>query len=241
MGRESVAKPRRYACFTIEQQKAYDSLGWRARKYIDFRGQGNNKSAAYRLAGFETRFPAQASRHLEENHPEIPDLVNAITGQRKVRQLDEADSNINKQIDALAIKGSADKLQAVVDSGDSETAERIQFYRDIISGKIKTIRKTKKYNADKIFQGMTIEEVSDINVKVQARKELDKILGLNQMIVLGQITSGSFTFNFVDASNKEELADSRNKIVLDPKDVEIIDGEEVIEVKEGDNGGNDGE
>ena len=158
-----------------------------------------------------------------------------------MRQLDEADSNINKQIDALAIKGSADKLQAVVDSGDSETAERIQFYRDIISGKIKTIRKTKKYNADKVFQGMTIEEVSDINVKVQARKELDKILGLNQLIDLGQITSGSFTFNFVDASNKEELADSRNKIVLDPKDVEIIDGEEVIEVKEGDNGGNDGE
>ena len=239
MGRESVAKPRRYACFTPEQQDYYDSLTWRIRRYVDYRGQGNSKAAAYRLAGFETKYPAQASQQLEKAHDGVPDLIEAIAGQRKVRQLGEEDSNINKQIDALAIKGSADKLQAVVDSGDTETAERIQFYRDIINGKIKTIRKTKKYDANKIFLGMTIEEVSDINVKVQARKELDKILGLNQLPDFGQITSGNFTFNFVDASNKEELDDSRNKIVLDPKDVEILDGEPVIEVREGDNGGSD--
>ena len=234
MAREGYFKPRQYSCFTVEQQRAYNNFPWRARRYIDYRGEGNTKAASYRLAGFSTKYAAQGGNSLERK-PYVAELIQAIAGQRQVRQLSEEDSNINKQIDALAIKGSADKLQQVVDNGDHETAERIKFYRDIINGTIKTIRKTKKYNGEKVLTGITVEEVSDINVKVQARKELDKILGLNQSIDFGQITSGNFTFNFVDASNKEELDDSRNKIVLDPSEVEIIDGEQVIEVKGGEN------
>lgn len=232
MGRESVAKPRRYACFTVEQQKAYDSLGWRARKYIDFRGQGNNKSAAYRLAGFETRFPAQASRHLEENHPEIPELVNAITGQRKLRELNETDSNVNKQIDALAIKDAADKLDTLIQSGDTNNADRVKFYLDVRNGNIKTVRKTVKKDQNGHITGTTIEYVSDISYRIQAQKELDKIFGLNQVVDMGKLQIGSITVNVVDASKQEELEDSRNTVKLDPSEVEIVDGEPVVVVEE---------
>ena len=36
----------------------------------------------------------------------------------------------------------------------------------------------------------------------------------------------------VDASKKEELDDERNKIVLEDKDVEFIDGEKVVFVED---------
>jgi hypothetical protein len=70
---------------------------------------------------------------------------------------------------------------------------------------------------------------------MRARKELDKILGLNQMPDLSKLQMGDITINIVDASKKEELADSRNTVELDPNDVQVIDGETVIveqEIKE---------
>ena len=43
---------------------------------------------------------------------------------------------------------------------------------------------------------------------------------------------GDITINIVDASKKEELADERNKVYLDPENVEVIDGEKVVVEKE---------
>ena len=35
---------KRYACFTVDEQKAYEGLNERQRKYVDFRGQGYGKA-----------------------------------------------------------------------------------------------------------------------------------------------------------------------------------------------------
>lgn len=229
LGRERV---RQYACFTPEQQKMYASLTTSQRTYIDRRGEGHNRSAAYRLSGFNTKFPAQAANIFEKKHPEVIGLINTIYGQRKIEELAEDESDTKKQIDALAIKGVADKVDAVVKSGDTNNADRIKFYLDVRNGSIKTVRKTVKKDKDGHTTGTTIEYVSDIAYRIQAQKELDKIFGLNQVVDMGKLQIGQITVNVVDASKQEELEDSRNTIKLDPGEVEIIDGEEVVVVEE---------
>ena len=232
MATHSSAKPRQYACFTVEQQKAYNQFNYRVRKYIDYMGEGHKKAAAYRLAGFDTKYPCQAATILEGKNPIIRELIQAIYGQYQIRNLTNEESNINKNLNALAMKNTANKLQELIDEGDKQKADQLKFYMEIAEGKRKTVRKTKKYNADKILTGIVVEEISDIKEQMQARREVDRILGLNQIVDLGQVTSGNFTFNFVDASNKEEKADSRNEVVLTKDEVEITT------VKDGDNGGN---
>ena len=142
------------------------------------------------------------------------------------------ESAINRKIDALALQDGAEKALEVVENADGETARRIQFYRDIASGKIKTVRKTVQKNAEGAVLKTTIEEISDIETRIKARKELDKILGLNSIVDLDKLRVGDITINIVDASKKEELEDSRNKVFLDPDSVEIIDGEQVVEVQD---------
>ena len=225
-------KPRKYACFTKEQQEAYEKLTVKQRLYVDFRGQGNSKTNSYKMAGYNGNNSGQAAYILEKENAVVPELINCILNIKKVRDLTEEESEINQQIDALASQAGAEKMLEVIDGADGETAKRIQFYRDIMNGKIKTVRKTTRYNAMGAKIETKIEEVSDVEIKLKARRELDKILGLSQLPDLGSLQMGDITINIVDASKKEELEDSRNTVFLDESSVEIIDGEQVIVEKE---------
>ena len=224
-------KPKKYACFTKEQQEAYEKLAVRQRKYVDFRGQGYSKTVAYKMAGFDGKVAGQAAYILERRNLVLPELISCIQGQKKVRDLSDQDSALNQQIDALALQDGAEKMMEVIEGADGETARRIQFYRDVMNGKIKTVRKTTRYNAMGEKIESKIEEISDVDTKMKARKELDRILGLNQLPDLDKLQVGDITINIVDASKKEEIEDSRNTIELNPDDVQTIDGEMVV-VKE---------
>jgi hypothetical protein len=185
------------------------------------------------MAGFEGKTANQAAYTLERRTEHMAELIECLLGQNKLRQLSQADSDINKQIDALASQEGAEKAIAIIEGADGETAKRIQFYRDIINGKIKTTRKTTKYNAAGGVVEKKVEEVSDVEAKMKARKELDRILGLNQIPNIDDMLQvGDITINIVDASKREEIDDSRNTIELKPEDVEIIDGEQVIVEKD---------
>lgn len=225
-------KPKKYACFTKEQQEAYEKLNFRQRLYVDYRGEGNSKTNSYKMAGFSGKVAGQAAYLLEARNAVIAELVNCIQSQAKVRQLSQEESAINQQIDALALQEGAEKMLETIEGADGETARRIKFYRDIMNGAIKTVRKTKKYNSMGALIETKVEEVSDIDIKMKARKELDRILGLNQMPDLSKLQVGEITINIVDASKKEELADSRNIVELNPEDVQVLDGEQIIVEKE---------
>lgn len=224
-------KPKKYACFTKEQQEAYEKLAIRQRKYVDFRGQGYSKTIAYKMAGFDGKVAGQAAYLMEKRNAIIAELADCIINQKKVRDLSVQDSAINQQIDALAMQDGAEKMLEVIEGADGETARRIQFYRDVMNGKIKTVRKTTRYNAMGEKIETKVEEVSDVDTKMKARKELDRILGLNQLPDLDKLQVGDITINIVDASKQDELADSRNVVDLDPDDMQVIDGEKVL-VKE---------
>ena len=221
-------KPKKYACFTKEQQEAYEKLAVRQRKYVDFRGQGYSKTNAYKMAGFDGKVAGQAAYILERRNAVLPELISCIQGQKAVRDLSKQDSAINQQIDALALQDGAEKMLQVIEGADGETARRIQFYRDIMNGKVKTVRKTKRFNGLGALIETKVEEVSDVDVKMRARKELDRILGLNELPDLDKFQVGDITINIVDASKKDELEDERNTVELDPSDVQVIDGEQVI-------------
>lgn len=225
-------KPKKYACFTEEEQKAYERLNNSQRKYIDFRGKGYNKVQSYQMAGYTTKNPSQSAYMMEAQNKVIPELVQKLQAQKKARELTEQESALNRQIDALAKQEYAEKTLQTIDGADGETARRIQFYRDIINGKIKTVRKTVRKNAMGETLETKIEEVSDIETRIKARKELDKILGLNILPNVDNLQIGGITVNIVDASKREELEDSRNAVVLDVDQVEVVDGEQQIVVEE---------
>ena len=134
---------------------------------------------------------------------------------------------MNTQIDALAKQEGVEKALEAIEGADGETAKRIQFYRDIVNGKIKTVRVTKRYNSLGSLVDKKVVEADDVDVRMRARKELDNILGLTTIPDLSRFQMGDITIHIVDASKKDELADSRNKVDISDS-LDTIDGETVI-------------
>ena len=233
LGSKGVAnKIKKYAIFTEEQQKAYEALTTQQRAYVDFRGKGYKKAESYRMAGYSTKTAGVSAFQLEARNANIRELIEVLQANTKAKQLTQEESKLNKQIDALATQEGAEKVLETIENADPETMKRIQFYRDIMAGKIKTVRKITKFNAAGAIVERRVEETSDIEMRMKARKELDRIFGLNAMPDLGSLQMGDITINIVDASKKEELQDSRNNVVLDIDKEETIDGERVVVVDE---------
>ena len=218
---------RKYACFTKEQQKEYEHLTQRQRLYVDFRGRGNSKKDSYTMAGFKAKVAAQAAYVLEKRNTVIANLIDCIQKQAKVRELSKDESALNTQIDALAKQEGVEKALETIEGADGETAKRIQFYRDIVNGKIKTVRVTKRYNAMGSLVDKKVVEADDVDVRIRARKELDNILGLTTIPDLSRFQMGDITIHIVEASKKDDLADSRNKVDISDS-LDTIDGETVI-------------
>jgi hypothetical protein len=210
----------------------YDSLNERERKYVDLRGLGHKKKDAYTVAGFGGKNVSQSCHNLELRKPFIDDLVSIIQNAKRAKDLFVEGSETNRDLAIVAQQERTENMLAVLTGDDGETARRIQFYRDIIAGKIKSVKITKKYDGLGNLKERKVEEVSDIGSIISARKELDKILGLNTLVDLGSLTTGDITINIVDAGKREELEDSRNKVFIDPNMVQEIDGEKVLVTEE---------
>jgi hypothetical protein len=220
---------KRYACFTVDEQKAYEGLNERQRKYVDFRGQGYGKAQSYKMCGYAARNASQAAWIMERDNKVMSDLIERLLANRRAKELTEKESLLNKQVDALALQDKAEKLLQTIDGADGETARRIQFYRDILNGKIKSYKKTTTKDESGKIKSVKIEEVDDVDVRIKARKELDRILGLNMLPNIDNLQIGGITVNIVDASKKEELEDERNKVVLETKDFVVEDGQGTVE------------
>lgn len=240
-------KIKKYACFTPEQQDAYAHLPITRRKYVDFRGEGHTKRDAYVMAYGSSNKASQKGYIVEHSSSVIQELIetiqNNMKGKKAAKNITDPDSEFNKQMDAMATQEFGDKLQEAVEQHDPSTMERLKFYRDIMNGKIKTVRKTQRLNALGAVIETKIEETSDIETRIKARKEIDRILGLTNLPDMGSLQMGDITINIVDASKKDELEDSRNTVVLDIDKQEEINGEKVVvvdDVVEQEGGNTDG-
>lgn len=195
----------RYDKLDNELRKAYESLPERQRRYVDYRVAGFGKKDAYIKAGYKAgKNSAQAAYILERNIPQISQVIEAMAALKFVSDLDKAKGEPMEVIDAKASVAVAQSkaLMERIMKMEPEEAERLQFYMDVMSGKIKTRKKIKNISEAGIVS-YRIEEIEDVKIKFEARKEIDKILGLNRLLDIGKITAGSVTINIVDASKKD--------------------------------------
>lgn len=218
---------RRYACFTAEQQEAFDRLGEKAQRYVLYLGQGLGKKAAYVAAGYkDSENSNKGARVLEGRNPIIRELVEALRGHSERRDVYKEGTEISKQIDKMAagplddvpiipmdLVGTEDRVK--IEEFTEEQARRAQFYRRVLNGEIKNVKKKTRYDKDMNVIGYEIEETTDIPTRMKARVELDKIIGIKDMLnTVGQISVGNITINIVDASKKDEKDDERNNIIV---------------------------
>lgn len=227
-----VDKPRKISCFTPEQQIIYDKLMPRQRAYIDFRAKGYGKADSYRKSGYKiTKNVGQNAYLMERGSPIIKELIETLSNVRKAKDILKADSDVNKQLDALAEVKTAEQALETIANADGETLKQIQFYRDVINGKIQTVKKTIFTNkaGEKSYKE---ERISDVDTKIKARRELDRLLGIGSIIDLGRLETGDITINIVDASKKDALEDDRNKVIIDLGEQNVEADGEVIIVEE---------
>lgn len=195
----------RYDKLDNELRKAYESLPERQKRYVDYRVAGFGKKDAYIKAGYKAgKNAAQAAYILERNIPQISQVIEAMAALKFVSDLDKAKGEPMEVIDAKASVAVAQSkaLMERIMKMEPEEAERLQFYMDVMSGKIKTKKKVKNISEAGIVS-YRVEEIEDVKIKFEARKEIDKILGLNRLLDIGKITAGSVTINIVDASKKD--------------------------------------
>ena len=242
----SETRRKRYACYTEEQQKQFDSLTIQQQKYVIFRAQGMTRAAAYQMAGYKkSKFNGQSANAMEHyKNPEMVDLISAMSGVGQRASLmnptSEASQKINKRVKTLETElppelsamiplAKGDEVVPMrpmeVDKISDETAKNIHFYRQIAEGKIETVRKVTTYDKDGHVTGSRVEETSDIDTRIKAQKELARILGLKEVVELGRATAGNINIMIVDASRN---ADEGAKIDL-TKETEVIEAEEVVE------------
>lgn len=226
----------RYGVLTREQQDEYDKLSKKRQKYVDYRAQGYGKAQAYRMAGYSATKSNQAGYILEKDNPVITELVATLQGANKIKSIiEDPKSKVNRQINELAGQKNIDRALATLDGMNEETARRVAFYRDIINGKITTVKKISRYNEQGNIIETRVEETSDVSVKMQARKELDRILGMNEIVDLDQFQMGPITINIVDASKKESdttQQQDESSVELNPDNVKVVDGQQVLVTEE---------
>lgn len=224
---------RKYACFTLEQQAAFEGLNEGQRRYVEYRGQGYTKAQSWTMAGYASRNPSQAVQSAEKLNKTLKELAEILYKDNKARELTVEDSALNRQIDALALQKCTEETLAVIDGADGETARRIKFYRDIINGKIKTFKRTTTKDALGRVKSIKEEESDDVGTRISARKELDKILGLTMILPdVDRLQVGGITINIVDASKKEEEkaeTETAEAFTVSEEEIVVEEGEEARE------------
>lgn len=222
-----------YACFTKEQQAYFDGLNANQKKYVLLRGQGKAKSEAYRLAGYgDSKYAGQNAYALETRYcKEMPSLIDALSGARRVESVYQENSDYSKAVDKKA-KTIAVEEQALIEHKNDlptapdmsrDEAERVKFYRQVANGTIKSKKETYRYDSEGNVIDKKVEYVTDVDTQIKARKELDRILGIRDIIDIGKIEAGQVTINIVDCSKKEE--ETEQTVELPTADYVVEDSE----------------
>ena len=181
------------------------------------------------MAGYNAKNSAQAAHNLEKGN--IANIIDAIVTHRKLDDFAGGKGELKKQIDALTTSAQAKKALKVIEDATGEEAIRLQFYNNIANGKTKQIERTIVKDKDgNIKEERIVEKEPTISDRMMARGKLDALMGLNQMpSTVGALQAGQITVTIVDASNKSQLQDKRNDVVIDadfntlPADAELTD------------------
>ena len=233
-----MAKNRRIKkikCLNPQQQDYYERLTLKQRKYCDFRTAGYGKRDAYVRAGYKASdSSAQAAYILEKRDEMLAGIIETRLREKMSTGIYDPNSKISQQINSAVSVSDTNAIMEVVENASPAVAEQIQFYRDIVAGKI--VGKKKTTMIDKAgIKSYKIETNDDVRARMDARKQLDKILGINKFIDIGSVEMGDITINIVDTSKKERTADEtpRGSIykAIEEDEFIIVNEEDIIEQK----------
>lgn len=229
---------KRFACFTEEQQADWETLNTNIQRYLVFVSQGYQKKKAYVMAGYkDTKNASKSAFMIEKRYPFTKELIAALAGHFKRDNCYKEGTKESKLIDKKAreplpeitkvpMEFEGTEQQVDFDKINGEQARAIQFYRRIVDGEIKTVKETVTYDNKGNKTGKKIEYVTDIKTRMEARKELDRRLGLTDMLEVGKVNVGEINIRIVDASDKDALDDPRNKVIVGEVSEETTDGTE---------------
>lgn len=245
---------RRLACLNRAQQKRFDGYNVMQKKYVLFRAQGYDKANAYKMTGYNSPRGnwAQCAYRLEKRI-NCAEIIEALKAPQRIAQLKEEGSEINKQIDEKAKEIPPELLanyntvpmdSDVVDKSDIQPenisvdqARNLQFYRNIVDGRIKSVKITKTYDKDGHLVGRKEESTITLADRMNAQKEVMRITGQSEILELGSVqATPNINIMIVDASRRNEIPEEK------PKEIEIgeYEGEpaivEEVSEKEGENG-----
>lgn len=195
---------KQYLCFTTEQQQIFDSMPPKQRAFIEYRAKGLDRTAAYTLAGYNGEKKTQAAYVLEKR-PFVKDLIDCLEEQNRIKEVMLAESGVGKDLRAKAVRSETKRALERIEKMSDEAARRVEFYRDIVNGKTKSMKTVLKRDPDGNIIEITQHVMDDTETKMKARKELDRLLGLFQVPSdMESFNMGDITINIVDASKKED-------------------------------------
>lgn len=212
-----------YGCFTEEQQDYYNNkLSDKEQLYVDFRGQGYTKSESVKNAGYRSSRPSQVANTIEKKKPMITQLAILIVREKMKQGILEQKKTIDEQTMAKMIATEGDRAIEVLGDSPDEKAKRINFYKTIADGSLKTKKVVQEVDPiTGVVIKKRVEEVDDISVRMKAREKLDEILGLKNFNILEKLKVNDITINFVDAGKPEEIQDQRNKVDMNVNEIEV--------------------
>jgi hypothetical protein len=187
------------------------------------------KADAYRMAGYSgIKNAGQAGYIMESRNPIIVELIEARIKGEKAKGDPLKTKEIEQRLECADKMAVVEKCENAIRNADPETLRKIKFYRDIVDGKTKTVKRTIKKDKNGQVISETIEEVSDITQRIKAREMLDRTLGIKSVLdTVGRVEVGNITINIVDAGKKDDDIPENE---LNAEDIgataEVIDGGE---------------
>lgn len=216
---------KRYACFTEEQQKAFDGLNTKHQKYILCRGQGYGMAEAYRLSGYKGHAHAQSGYDLEKKrYPFFEELIKALKGQFEKVEIFNNESILAKEIDKKAKEKSiVDQIASTyvpkvvenapvskpldlskeIEKLSIDQVQNLQFWRDVATGKIVTEKEIKTYDKDGNLTGKKVEKIKDVSIRMKAQEVVARMLNMEEIMQLGTVEVPNVNIMIVDARKKE--------------------------------------
>lgn len=207
-------------------KKYFNGLNPKYQKFIIYRGRGLTLENAWVGAGMvKKNARANASSWLK-NNPDGQELIKMLQTNNQLKSLNNVDSPISKEILDNSQKGLTALQIAKTKTG--EEAVSLNFYLDVVRGKIKTTEKTTTTDSEGKQVVKVVEKEPSIQERMKAREKIDQLLGIATFEdKLGQVDlPNGMQITIVDVSNKE-MKEESNKI-MDAEVVEDMESEEDV-------------
>lgn len=209
-------------------QEYFNQLNPKYQKFVIYRGRGLTLENAWVGAGLTKRNAKANANSWLDNHPDAKELIKMLKTNAQLKSLSDENSVLSKEILENSKKGLTAIQIAKTKTG--EEAESLNFYINVVRGKITSTEKTKTTDKDGNVSIKEVIKEPTITEKMKAREKIDQLLGIaNFDTALGQVDlPNGMQITIVDVSNKEMKNDTTNIIDAEVNEEMEVDDDGVM-------------